>query len=390
MENFQLYRTNLFLGGQMKWDVVIDTNSITTLKVSDFHLTPISNNITYIYKSDENLLNTSHLTNVKSHYNKIKGNFYSNGLSAEFKHNWPIICKENEVLNNYVNDYDMGCKRAKQFSKYKKQFEYFCPVWLEKISNEIKFRFLLKDIKNKNVIIASKTLSFSSIGNNYHDRFVNYFNNYIKDIHIAEGSNDLLNINFSTDEVKLHGIDVSNGMVRTKSINHLITNFKLRERPLMETDYMMINSFVKNELIAKQLFNFNFCFNLDDIFPSKSIVNYSTEKFLVDVEIYVDGKKLEKRDFYTNYDFIEKSIDNKNIITSNNESNNILNYLKDHHALELINKNKFCQSVFHWSLCDNNDYIFNLYNGFSGIYAEENFDDKGNVISYNCFENLHQ
>ena len=55
MNNYQLYRTNVLLGGQMKWDLIIDSSQ-NTLYVSDFHLSPISNNTPYTYKSDEYLI----------------------------------------------------------------------------------------------------------------------------------------------------------------------------------------------------------------------------------------------------------------------------------------------------------------------------------------------
>ena len=115
MENFQLYRTNLFLGGQMKWDIIISSNN-SSLLVSDFHLSPISNNIPYVHKTDEQLLNNTHQDNVKLYYNSIKGNFYNEGLDSIFNHNWPILCKEGEVLNAYSNIYDMGCKRMKSYN----------------------------------------------------------------------------------------------------------------------------------------------------------------------------------------------------------------------------------------------------------------------------------
>ena len=109
----------------MKWDIVLDGKLSSSLNISDFHLTPISNNVSYIYKSDENLLNHSHLDNIKIYYNKIKGNFYSPALDSIFNHNWPILCKENELLSPYSSIYDMGCKRSNSYSKYKKQFEFF-------------------------------------------------------------------------------------------------------------------------------------------------------------------------------------------------------------------------------------------------------------------------
>ena len=66
-------------------------------------------------------------------------------------------------------------------------------------------------------------------------------------------------------------------------------------------------------------------------------------------------------------------------------SDNVLNYLHDNESIELINKNKFGQNICHWSLNENTDYIFNVYDGFSGLYIEE--DSYGNNVIY---ENAHQ
>ena len=41
MENFQLYRTNLSLSGQLKWDLVIE-NANNHLYINKFNLTPLS------------------------------------------------------------------------------------------------------------------------------------------------------------------------------------------------------------------------------------------------------------------------------------------------------------------------------------------------------------
>jgi hypothetical protein len=99
--------------------------------------------------------------------------------------------------------------------------------------------------------------------------------------------------------------------------------------------------------------------------------------------VYIGDEKLEKRDFYTNYEFIQKDILSYN--DDNNKTHfNVLDYLHDYQCVDLIDKNKFCQSICHWSLTDNNDYIFNVYNGFSGINIKKD-DDK--TVYY---ENNHQ
>ena len=61
---------------------------------------------------------------------------------------------------------------------------------------------------------------------------------------------------------------------------------------------------------------------------------------------------------------------------------NVFDYLKDYDYVNHINKNKVIQSVFHWSLDENNDYIFNLYPGFEGYYEDENESGKIYNINY--------
>ena len=81
MENFQLYRTNLSLSGQLKWVLVIE-NANNHLYINKFNLTPISDNIAYTYKTDDTILNHTHFDNLKSYYKKLEGHFYAEGLDS--------------------------------------------------------------------------------------------------------------------------------------------------------------------------------------------------------------------------------------------------------------------------------------------------------------------
>ena len=385
MENFQLYRTNLFLGGQMKWDIVLDTQD-SILCVSDFHLRPISNNVPYTYESDEKLLNNSHTDNIKLYYNKVKGNFYNEYLDSEFNHNWPIICKENEVLNAYSNIYDMGCRRMKSYKLYKKQFEYFCPLWIEHLNGDLKFKFEIKPV-GSDTILSSKVLNISQkSANDFHNKFVDYFNTYIKAAELDNGDDNLMKIEFKNSSTRITGFNAATGLFCTKSIDNLVNNMLLRERPLMETDNMIIQSFVNNTILAKQLFNFNICFNLEDLISKRIYDMLNGENLNVKLSVYIGDTLLDKRDFYTNYDFIERSV------SGSDEKLNVLDYLKDYKCIELINKNKFNQPICHWSLSGKSDYIFNVYEGFSGIYVENTEDSTiyhENTHQYRDFPNLN-
>lgn len=383
MENFQLYRTNLLLGGQMKWDIIV-SESNDNLSVSDFHLTPISNNVSYVDRFDEKLLNNTHQDNVKAYYKKNKGVFYEEGLDSMFEHNYPVIVQPDESIKCYSDTYDMGCKRAIRYARYNKQFEYFCPLWIEQLNNKLIFSISVYDDANN--YIATKKLELNKSSENpstYHDKFSKYFYDYIEYTGINTGDDNLINISFNKSNAIISGLDASTGMIETLDINSLTTNFISRERPVMEIDNMIMQSFVGKVILAKQLFNFNICFNLNDIISWQIAKILVGEKFKITIEVSIDDVILDKRDFYTNYEYIEKCTN----LSADQLGMNVFDYLADNKALELINKNKYCQKICHWSLADNNDYIFNIYNGFSGVHIDNN-KYKINDHNYLNFPNL--
>ena len=61
----------------MKWDIIVDSDA-SDLYVSDFHITPISEQISYNRYSYDTLLNYSHQYNIKKYYEKVRGSFYQN------------------------------------------------------------------------------------------------------------------------------------------------------------------------------------------------------------------------------------------------------------------------------------------------------------------------
>ena len=149
MKNYQLYKTNVLLSGQMKWDIVIG-NSNGTLYVKDFHITPVSNYVPYNKYSDDNIINYEHRYNIKDFYQKISGYFYETPVNHYLNGDWPIIADSKHSIP-FDNTYLSGCSRM-EYKIYNKQFEYLCPLWLEKISNNesISFRINLKSNINSN------------------------------------------------------------------------------------------------------------------------------------------------------------------------------------------------------------------------------------------------
>lgn len=384
MNNFQLYRTNPLLSGQLKWDLVLDTFD-NDLCVSDFHLSPISHNIPSIYKPDEYLIKNSHQDNVKAFYFANKGHFYSEGLDYYFHGNWPVL--SGKKINPYSDIYDMGCRRPKSFKRYERQFEYLCPVWIEKLEDtqSLIFKINVKYIKS-DTIIASKALSLSSNGHSFHDAFSNYFKDYIRYVGISNGNDDVINISFEERKSEISGLNAAFGLFEKNNTTTLTNNLISGEKPLMEFDNIISNHFKDNYMICAQLFNFNLCFNIEDIMP-KNILNLMTSHDIkITVDTYIDDAALEKRDFYTEYEFIEKEVVSTN--KQENPKRNVLDYLKDYDYIDFIDKNKFCQSTCHWSLNDNTDYIFNLYDGFAGITID-NGEEFENRYQYGLTPDIH-
>ena len=364
MKNYQLYRTNTLLGGQLKWDIIIDKNINNSLYVSDFHISPISENIPFTYNQDNLLVNSNHQYNVKSFYKNIKGYFYDDCLEPEFNKNWPILIDGTNNPKLYSQKYDSGCRRAK-YKRYNKQFEYFCPIWLEQIlqsdTNKISFVFETYFAENDSPIYKSE-LIFKLFGNNtskYHDKFVTYFENYTEDAGLIEGDDSLINIKFDKKFAAINGLNVESGFFGVEDISYLIENITSKENTLLDNDELITRTFEKNKMICKQLFNFNFCFNIEDIIPENLINLLYSKEIKINVIAKIGNKELEKQDFYTEYENIYLDENNKNS----------LDYLFDYKYIDNITINKFNQSICHWRYNDS-DEIFNLYKGLDTHISE--------------------
>lgn len=377
----------------MKWDLVLNSTN-NSLYVADFHLTPISDKTPHTYQVDDYIVKNTHKDNVKLYYTENESIFYSECLDSTFTHEWPLIIKKDEKLNIYSNTYNMGCKRSKRYNDYNKQFEFFCPVWIEHLTNPLAFKIEVKNANNNNNI-GTNTLILKPIKDiAFHNKFVNYFNEYITEAGLTTGCDDLLNIKFDENKATVTGLNASTGQFVTYNIDNIVSNLKQIERPLMETDDFLINSFVDNKLISKQLFNFNLCFNIDDLFSTQLVKMMYGENIIVSVTVStVDENnvytQLELKDFDTEYDYIPKFVSSNKPLENdilNKLNQNVLSYLHDNEYINFINNNKFCQSICHWSLYDNNDYIFNVYDGFSGLYINNTDYESTNTV----WENTHQ
>ena len=400
MNNYQLYRTNVLLGGQMRWDLTLDSIQ-GRLQVSDFHLSPISKWIPYNRFIDEDLLNYSHKDNIRSFYKKIGDYFYSESVDPKLLLRQPIIVKEGEEVDTYNDIYDLGLSRL-SYKLTGKSFQYFCPLWLEDFGEDdkIKFEFVFRsrtigddgEFSFNDYISKSFVLENSDLYGEYHNKFVDYFTNYVKYVSVDDKIGDnIINVDYKNNFISVDGVSVESGDARTVNSSLIVSNLYSRERPLMEFDQMLVDNVKNNKLVVKQLFNFNFLFNVEDIIDKTVLDMLYGDYINILVRVYISrDEKYELLDtvsFDTNYEFVDRGdgvIDKDGVKA---KGTNVLDYMKDYNCVDLVDKNKVYPDIFHWSLRDDPGSYFNIYSGFEThpmyMYDQvslwrDGCDDRGN------------
>lgn len=410
MHNYQLYRTNPRLSGQLKWDLIIDAYD-GELYVDDMGLSPLSNSLPFPKYTKQDLLRYSHQENVCRFYKQNKNIFFHSKGDQKLDSLFPIVSKTDDSkidTSQFDSTYNMGVRRV-SYKSYGKQFAILTPVWLEEITDTIRFKFDKyigsTYIGTKYLVLRENEISQKT----NHNRFSKYFFDYAKYTQLYKGDqldnwkgDELISIDLKTDESSICGLHVASGLKITKPILYLSRNLKDREMTMMEFDEKILSEFEKNRVICSQLFNFNFIFDIYDMLNEweEQQFSHNIDKFNIKVHVEVKtgtktetikndkGENVENIvdvfeqlpgvDFYNNYEYIQKI----------NSSNNVLDYLKDDKHLDLINKNKLCPAIFHWSLNDNDSYIFNLYDGFSAEGTSKNYDGAPNLFIEDHFEYL--
>lgn len=407
MHNYQLYRTNPRLSGQLKWDLIIDAYD-GKLYVDSMRLSPLSNSLPFPKYAKQDLLRYSHQQNVCRFYKQNKNIFFNSKGDQKLDSLFPIISKPGDSdidSSQFDSTYNMGVRRV-PYKSYGKQFAILVPVWLEEITDKIRFKF-------------DKYIGSTYIGTKYlvldeneispkinHNRFSKYFFDYAKYTQLYRNDetnnwrgDELISVDLKTNESSICGLHVASGLKITKPILYLSRNLKDREMTMMEFDEKILREFEKNQIICSQLFNFNFIFNTDDMLNEWEERQFSDNIDKFNIKAYVEIKTGEEEiiegenqikrkvdifeelvgvDFYNNYEYIQKI----------NGEGNVLDYLKDDKHLDLIDKNKLCPTVFHWSLNDNDSYIFNLYDGFSATGTSKNYDGTPNLFIEDYYQHL--
>lgn len=428
MENYQLYRTNILLGGQMKYDVVLKGSNDTNLYIDSLNITPISDTIPYDrYNKSYWVSNYSFAESIKKFYHQTSGYFYDTNIDPILSQSAPL--SEKYTGTTYDDRYEMGCRRM-NYSLYNKQLSFFCPIWLEKLnvddgdyllfefsfySNEEQTKELGKShLKLKNTdTVKQGTRKLQHIPGidavrlderSNHDKYVDSFEEFIDLLGIKSGDDTIINLSLDGNST-LHAFNVSTGKcvstktgsaddIKLPNLHDLLTR---QQRILLEQNQLIINNLKDNLCIAKQLFNFNFCFNPTDILPRFVVNELKSESVYISVQVYInnDSKntstKLELRDFYSNHEYIQRKVvtpkyivydvNNDNAYVSSgkvpsltieknepSEQYNVLSYYNDHRYINTIDKNKILQSIIHWAPVNNRHEILNFYPGFMSCH----------------------
>ena len=391
--NCQLASTNVFLGGQMQWDLVVGSAQ-DELYIQEFHLSPISEYLNFQYNQDSDLLNYKHIENIKRFYGKLGKNFFKNSYNPKLDTLYPSFFNDSDYT--YENSYHCGTKRI-SYNRYKKQFSALCPLWIEDWTGDISFDVnvftpvKMKELNNDIIVkksIIKKRLKITDIVERplkseetkemmkndmrlkfpYQDKFNKYLKEYLEFIKLDD---NLCSIDYTTRDCWAKGINVEKGILETKDTSYVLNNLLERERPLLEFNSLITQQFASNKLIARQLFNFNIIFNIEDLLSPivMDIFENSCASFYVEVTCSINDEQLEFKDFYTNHEYIDRVVLNSKY--ENTSGGNCLDYLQDYKCIDLIDKNKISPQICHWSLLDNNDYVFQLYDGFAPISYDD-------------------
>jgi hypothetical protein len=81
-------------------------------------------------------------------------------------------------------------------------------------------------------------------------------------------------------------------------------------------------------------------------------------------------KTLDFKDFFTNHEHINRL--QLGGYRTKKEKINCLDYLQDNKCIDFIDKNKISPQICHWSLLDDSEYVFQLYDGFAPVYVDKN------------------
>ena len=390
--NAQLLRTNTLIGGQVKWDLIVEPFR-EGLVVSGFYLSPVSPYIPFNRHMREDLLNYGHSYNLRHYFQKVKGYFWSAEEDPSLKGPWPYITST--PVDSHCSIYEAGARRA-DYGLYSKQFECLCPLWLETLPEDQSLQLAVQiyatapSQDGSPYRLSSKVLDLREREGapETHNRFCRYFRTWLNEMGITAGNSDVISISLEGGRSWIRGVDVTSGDLTVRDISNINSSLLYRQRPMMETDSIITDTFRTNKVIAAQLINLSVHFNTEDILPGNlcrqvygSPLSFRTEASVQDLAGEESPQALPLRDFFSNYDYIPREMLKEISFTETAlvsdigwekmDKANVLDWLGDSKALLLMRRNRMVQGICHWALNENPDYIFNLYGGWSAYQVDK-------------------
>lgn len=371
---YQLLKTSPYLTGQVRLDIVSDhLEGDSGILLDEVHVVPLNDNIWYNCQEDQ--INFKHSENISGLYKAIEDKFYSAKGDTILRGNYPYYSTDDTDTDTVDHTYQMGLRRI-SVSRYGKGFSFLLPMWIdEECIDRLSFYATVYPATDPEpgqelTPLTTRKLEMS-------DRLKTYLSEWFSGI-----SSDLVYVGLNDQTAYITGLDAEKGSTVTKDISQMVPMLLDRERPLIETDNMISRQFSENGIIAKQLVNFNFFFNIRDFFSPVIEETVMWNPINVVVEARIDNKPVETKDIYTNYwDIYSYKISDNPIhpgtfvegieLDDNVEKFNVLDYLSDTKCIDLVDANKMVQPNFHWSFVDNSNYTWNLYNGFSPLVEED-------------------
>ena len=388
---YQLLRTSPYLGGQIRWDIPLHSSyneGVHEVSANELHIVPLNDDIAFNQDNSRDCFKYSHPANIANLYKQIGDAMFSADGEYSSIH-W--LNNAGDLVDPYSNKYIMGAKRMR-YQRYHKQFGFLCPLWIsEQINAEDLYFVLSVGVAGEERDHIARTIV--RLG----EDVVNYMNEYLSksgiyttpdpadpaSMEVYQGvSDNLLNIKFDPDQAYITGVNVVDGLCMVKDVSYVVSNILRHEQPLMEFDNLLLSLFRTQKMVAQQLINLNFVFDLEDIsFYLKDELLGQPITLTLRVG-YGDPAQedtlLPLKDLYTDYNHIPVwRADHQSF----SAGNYVTEYMGDDKMLNYVHANKFTQPIFHWTLVENPKYIYNFYDGFAPIFYQEGGDEPFRVSS---------
>lgn len=357
----QLAKTTPYLTGNHKLDIILarDKDDFEFLTDSYINISSTTPSIPYPTEIKESIYNYSYAENIRQFYELTKDYFYKDMGGMKSNH---AIYSNNKV-DVFDHTYQSGFKRA-EYGIYNKQWHFFCPIYInttsdiDKLSFRISVRGEATDTNSHHITPPQENMVREI---KLSDVLKGFLTEYLQDI-----DDNILNIYISKNYGNISGMDVTSGVNKVVDISYIFPDLLDREKTLIEFDNLLMRTFEQNKLAVRQILNLDFYFSPDDIFAKTIVDNLKWKRWNVVVDVLFDGQKVDFVDIYSNFNQIPKCIIRDGEYTFDN-TKNVLDYLHDNKDASNITLNKDSQPLCHWSVLENPDYIYNLYNGFSPV-----------------------